>query len=140
MHRRARIRIPRHAIPSRCKPRAAAQSSSSNTILALYAIQIHHLSAAPSQVPGSVAQGGDVVHLAGSGGRSIYGPHFDDEVPHALKHNCPGMVAMASAGPGTNASQFYITLAPTPWLDGKDVVFGRVSAESLAILKKVGAL
>ena len=91
-------------------------------------------------MPGFVAQGGDVVHFDGSGGRSIYGPHFADEELHALKHNCPGMVAMASAGPGTNASQFYITLAPTPWLDGKDVVFGRVSAESLAILRKVEAL
>ena len=78
-------------------------------------------------IAGFMIQGGDPTGT-GRGGASIWGGKFEDEITRDLKHTGAGIICMANSGPNTNGSQFYITLAPTPWLDGKHTIFGRVSA------------
>ena len=70
-------------------------------------------------------QGGDPTGT-GRGGKSIWNRSFKDEFAKNVTFNKPGILAMANAGPGTNGSQFFITTAATPWLNGRHTIFGYV--------------
>ncbi|KUJ23383.1 putative peptidyl-prolyl cis-trans isomerase ppi1 [Mollisia scopiformis] len=87
-------------------------------------------------IPNFMLQTGDPTGT-GRGGTSIYGDKFEDEISTSLKHTGAGILSMANSGPNTNGSQFFITLAPTPWLDGKHTIFGRVT-RGMGVVKRMG--
>jgi cyclophilin family peptidyl-prolyl cis-trans isomerase len=86
-------------------------------------------------IPGFMIQGGDPTGT-GSGGP---GYTFEDEISPNLKHDKPYRLSMANAGPNTNGSQFFITVAETPWLDGRHTIFGQVTKGTEVVDAIVGA-
>jgi peptidyl-prolyl cis-trans isomerase-like 1 len=87
-------------------------------------------------IPDFMVQGGDPTGT-GRGGESIFGGKFADEITRELKHTGAGILSMANAGQNTNGSQFFITLAPCPHLDGKHTVFGRISS-GMSVIQRLG--
>ena len=85
-------------------------------------------------IPGFMVQTGDPTGT-GMGGP---GYSFADEFGPGLKHSGAGILSMANSGPNTNGSQFFITLAATPWLDGKHSVFGKV-VEGQSVVEEIAA-
>lgn len=86
-------------------------------------------------IKGFMIQGGDPTGT-GRGGQSIWGKSFEDECSPQVKFDKPGLLAMANAGKNTNGSQFFITCAATPWLNGKHTIFGEVTS-GMDVLQKI---
>ncbi|KDN46781.1 cyclophilin-like protein [Tilletiaria anomala UBC 951] len=87
-------------------------------------------------IDGFMIQGGDPTGT-GRGGSSIYGSKFQDEISPELRFVGAGILAMANSGPNTNGSQFFISLAPTPHLDRKHTIFGRVK-DGMRVVQRMG--
>lgn len=87
-------------------------------------------------IDGFMIQGGDPTGT-GRGGESFWGKKFDDEFDSTLVFDKEGILAMANAGPNTNGSQFFITLAPTKWLNGNHTIFGKV-INGMDVVKSIG--
>merc|ERR1712150_96744 len=93
-------------------------------------------------IPGFMCQGGDITRGNGMGGESIYGRDFADEFEHGyVRHTEAFLLSMANRGKDTNNSQFFITVASTPHLDGRHVVFGKVVSGTDVVkqMEKVGS-
>lgn len=87
-------------------------------------------------IDGFMIQGGDPTGT-GRGGESFWGKKFNDEIVKELIFDSEGILAMANAGPNTNGSQFFITLAPTKWLNGNHTIFGRV-INGMDVVRAIG--
>ncbi len=85
-------------------------------------------------IDGFMIQGGDPTGT-GAGGP---GYRIKDEFGEGLKHDSDGILSMANAGPDTGGSQFFITLAPTPWLNGHHAIFGKI-VKGMDIVREIGA-
>lgn len=89
-------------------------------------------------IPDFMLQTGDFENQNGTGGKSIWGKAFQDEVSANVKYDRPGLLAMANSGPNTNGSQFFITTVKTPWLQGKHTIFGEVT-QGYEVVKAIEA-
>ncbi|MEA3330915.1 MAG: peptidylprolyl isomerase [Campylobacterota bacterium] len=89
-------------------------------------------------IKGFMIQGGDPTE-SGRGGESIWGKPFKDEFKDKT-FNKAGILAMANAGPHTNGSQFFITTAKTPWLNGRHTIFGQATAASMKTVMKLDSV
>ncbi len=87
-------------------------------------------------IDGFMIQGGDPTGT-GRGGESFWGKKFNDEIVKELVFDSEGILAMANAGPNTNGSQFFITLAATKWLNGNHTIFGKV-INGMDVVKAIG--
>lgn len=89
-------------------------------------------------IPSFMIQGGDPTGT-GMGGESIYGKTFEDEFSPKRKFDRAGLIAMANTGPNTNGSQFFITLVPTPHLNGRHTIFGEV-VSGMDVVNAIGVV
>ncbi len=86
-------------------------------------------------IEGFMIQGGDPTGT----GRGGPGYHIKDEFGDGLAHDDAGILSMANAGPNTGGSQFFITLAPTPWLNGHHAIFGKV-VKGMDVVREIGSV
>jgi peptidylprolyl isomerase len=91
-------------------------------------------------IPGFMAQGGDPTGTGGGNPGYKYDGEFSEKFDGDLGHNSAGTLSMANAGPGTDGSQFFLTFKPTPFLDGKHTVFGKVVSDLESSLTKIESL